>query len=610
MRLRLLATVATLALAGPAHAQTAQDAAAAKQLQTIITTLQGIEATLAAPPVVTPIIGVCGPANGVTVAAAPTTGRCAAGTASAVASTASAWTWSCAGAGGGASASCSAPVTIVNPPPPPTGVQDPGPSAALFASPYYACVRNFYVSLTGSDTAAGTQAAPWATLQHANDVGRQAGDCVNALPGTYTHGVMINSGGNLASSTGYVVYRCTVMDACTVTDVSAGGQNGSFVWNTTPAKAGAMGGSYVIIDGFTLAASAATLYGQGIDLWNGGAGFVNSVHHVWVLNSIISGYGQSGVQMNDGEYFYLVHNEIKGNAGAGCDAQGSGISYNNLKALTGYTPTPDDLSNSVTGPIGPGFHNAVLWNHVHNNAMTTCGSAASPYDTDGNNIIMDVLDWPGVSGASPYLGGVLIAFNVVYNSGGGGIHVNASTNITVANNSCYNSYLDPFNNGSSRACIDETNGYGDTFINNIAVSIPTPVATCGYQVVPYTMWNNAFNGSLLPGVVVNGVVVNPAQQPDVFSHNIAQTIGKSCGQGVVGVWNGDTLSATANKIGISPGWVAVGQTSPGTEMAPPVGTNFALAPGSAAIGYGLAESYLPASAVDAGACSSTFKVCP
>ena len=247
--------------------------------------------------------GACGSANGVAASSAPSSGLCSAGAASAVAGSGP-WTWSCAGAGGGASASCAAPAA--------PSPQKPGPSAQLFDNPYYTCATNYYVATTGNDSNNGkSPATPWLTLQHANNSlptgGTAAGSCINVAPGTYPQGVSITAGGNHASSSGYVVYRCTTMDACTVTDVSAGGQNGSFVFNPTQP----MTGNYVMIDGFTLTAASPDQFGQGVELWAGSNTFTNSVHHVWVLNNIISGYGQAGIQMNEGEYFLcIVHNNV------------------------------------------------------------------------------------------------------------------------------------------------------------------------------------------------------------------------------------------------------------------------------------------------------------
>jgi hypothetical protein len=73
---------------------------------------------------------------------------------------------------------------------------------------------------------------------------------------------------------------------------------------------------------------------------------------------------------------------------------------------------------------------------------------------------------------------------------------------------------------------------------------------------------------------------------------------------------GDSFSRAANKTNTDPMWEDVGSTSLGTETTPPVGINFALRPGSPAIGYGIKQPYLPAQSVDAGACSSSLAVCP
>jgi hypothetical protein len=42
----------------------------------------------------------------------------------------------------------------------------------------------------------------------------------------------------------------------------------------------------------------------------------------------------------------------------------------------------------------------------------------------------------------------------------------------------------------------------------------------------------------------------------------------------------------------------------------PATANFALQSGSPAIGYGQLQSYLPSSAINGGACSSTLPTCP
>ncbi len=480
--------------------------------------------------------------------------------------------------------------------------QKPGPSAALFNNPYYSCVRTFYVASSGADTSAGTSpSAPWLTLQHANDLGLVAGDCVNVQAGTYS-GVSISRGGNLASSTGYVTYRCTTLDACTINANAGVNGNAGFYFNTTAPMA-----NFVIIDGFKIAGSSTNSYGQGVELWDGSSPeLTNSGHHIWVLNSIIYGNSQSGIQMNDGEYLYVLHNTIYGNANSTCDAQGSGVSFAVLKAFSSYTPTGDDQTNPnpLIGSFVIGntfFHNVIEWNNIYNNAITKCGSAASPYNSDGNNIIIDS-NRSANGNTTDYRNPTLIAFNLTYNSGGGGIRVFFSEDVTAANNSCYNAYLDPYDSGSDRACISTSNSSTNTFINNIAIALPGAHSTCAYNSLPYAMWNNAINGSL-------ETLVDPDQKADVFASNISFLVGQSC-QSEVGMWNGDTYSSTTNKKSTNPMWVDVGSASTGTQASPPVGANFALRPGSPAIGYGITATYLPPYSVDVGACASALATCP
>jgi hypothetical protein len=347
-----------------------------------------------------------------------------------------------------------------------------------------------------------------------------------------------------------------------------------------------------------------TFYPVGVQVYNGDNSSKVASHHIWVLNSIIHGFGQAGIGFAASEYLYAIHNTSYGNANTQCDAQGSGIGMNIAHTVPSYVPTADDQTNPnpLLGPTwnkgdGTFFHVVFEYNVTYNNALTQCGTASNPYDTDGNGIIFDTnADFAG--NPTNYTAPMLAAFNVTYNNGGGGVHVFNSSNVTVANNTCFNNYLDPFMQGSARACIDDSGGSGSTFINNIAVAIPATVSSCGYFITPYTMWNNSVIGDPRAG-----------QATDTFSNNLTDTIGSSC-QGEIHVDNGDTYSSPPNLENTSAGWVNVGTTSTGTESAPPVGSNFALAPGSKAIGAGLTKPYLPASSVDIGACASALTTCP
>ena len=63
---------------------------------------------------------------------------------------------------------------------------------------------SFYVTTTGNDSNAGTQGAPWRTIQHAADTAR-AGSTVYVRGGVYEELVSINTSGN--ASDGFITFR-------------------------------------------------------------------------------------------------------------------------------------------------------------------------------------------------------------------------------------------------------------------------------------------------------------------------------------------------------------------------------------------------------------------
>jgi hypothetical protein len=542
----------------------------------------GCSGKVASPPS-SPVAGVCGAAASAATTSAPTSNLCASGTASIVTGNGP-FSWTCGGSRGGSNSSCSAPLTSQQ-----SGTEIPGPSAALFASPFYTCLNNFYVATDGDDGNDGTTQTsdgghgPWLTIQQADSSPRQAGDCINVEPGTYANGARISRGGNLASATGYVVYRCTELDACKVTDSSYG-----FSIVST-----GDGPNYVVFDGFELAASSEVTYGQGIYVWDGnenGSAAPPSSHHIWVLNNIIHDFGQSGVQMNDGEYFYVIHNATYDNANVTCDAQGSGISFVVEKAFAGYT------SNATDAQYAP-FHNVVSWNVSYANILTQCGNATNQYDTDGNGIIMDTFDNQGSTNVLyPYQS--LVAFNLTYGNGAKGIQVFRTSYVTVANNTSYDNNLDPFNNGTARGEINQAGGHGNTYINNIAYPLPaTSVsdARCQGTNPCYLMDNAAFLG---------GDSAGETDANNAWSNNISfggtPPYGNEDGNAVfdADAINCSGTGADPNKCNVNP------------LLTSPAASNFALSAGSPAIGYGLTESYLSPQSVDVGACSSKVTVCP
>ena len=494
--------------------------------------------------------------------------------------------------------------TVTGTSPAPTGVQKPGPSQALFDNPYYTCVRNFYVATNGSNSNNGTSpSTPWLTIANyeaKSGVNPTPGDCVNVAPGTYASGnAYLTRGGNNASSTGYIVYRCATMDGCTITASDwafAAGQNNS----SSP--------SYLIFDGFILAASGGAPNSDGIECQHGLTGTTAGCHHIMALNNIVSGHQLDGLHMVDGEYFYMSHNIVHNNAYQ-CGVYGSGISYVSLKPVASYTQTADDTNANnnaalnLIGIQGPAFsfNNLVAWNVVYNNAVNCGGRQVA---SDGNGIIMDSF-LTSNGNTINYANKTLVAFNVVYDNGGEGVQITASALITVSNNSCYNSSLDPYQNATYRPCIGVQGGAPPTnsnlFLNNIAYAVPP--ASCsgnytygpGYD-TPFVIGGNGGGG--------DAVYNSPG-------HNISYRAPTNSCVGENPTYNGNSAwSCTANKCATSPLWVNVGNTSTGLETTQPNGVNFALQSISPAIGYGVTETYLPAQSVDVGACYHTLTSCP
>jgi hypothetical protein len=581
-------------------------------------------------------------------------------------------------------------------------VQGPGPSQALFSSPYYQCVTNYYVATNGSNSNDGKAPVtvsghgPWLTLAHANfslpTGGAAAGSCINVAPGTYAAGVSITAGGNAATAIGYVVYRCATLNGCTINDHG----------NNVGHSAFGFGANYAMVDGFVLNGgngTSAYTVGVGSGCQSGACGYGGSDtvlghHHLWVLNNIISGYGQGGIQLNQGEYIYAIHNKIYNNShDCQTGAQGSNISIYLPIATPSYTPTADDQNNPVTGNTGDHFHQFIMWNALYNSYVCTSGTG----DTDGNGIILD--DWYGdqfgscVSGISPakggcaYLGGGLVAFNVSYNNGGGGVHVFSGQFVTVANNDVFNNAIDSHTTGTFHANMDENGSYAINFVNNVShqsciltgaladtqsamgvygtggkgyglasttlsAAITTTTATSvtvtsnakfpggGSSTTP---WNGDYtlpggNEIMIGGEIMqvtagwgtntwtvtrgfNGTTAATHSKGETvrwiqsyYTNNITQIDSGGCSEiDQENSPNNTYYSATANKKATSTGWIDVGNTSYGTDATPPVGANFALQGGSAAIGYGTIAApfnFLPSTAVDAGACHHSLATCP
>jgi parallel beta-helix repeat protein len=553
------------------------------------------------------IDGTCGSASGIATTSAPTANLCSLGSASAVTGMGP-WTWSCQGSNGGGNATCMAPLADAS------GPETPGPSAVLFAAPFYTCVQNFYVATNGNDSNPGTQAQPWATIQRADSASRSGGDCINVEPGTYQADIPIQHGGSGPTSTGYVAYRCTGLDACRVLAPGTG-----HLWGFEK------GGSFVVVDGFDIdgnneletdgiadacLATDDETYGEGSGTLNAG----NSSHHIWALNNLIHHCNLSGISFNDKEWFYAIHNTIYHNSFTSV-YQGSGISFVSVQCIEqggtncytggpagdyGYVPSGNDLIFSPSmGGYYP-FHNVVAWNSVYNNRIGFNNAVGCGNHTDGNGIILDTFtNLFSTAAVYPYQS--LVFNNVSFYNGGRGIHLFRTSNVTVANNTVYNNGTDYCNNSFRFGDLSQAGGSNNVWINNVSESVLTPAYSgsgCGSGT-----FCGAENSPLVAGDAGGFVDTNNTYISNVLFGGLG-----------VQLFNNDMnyFSCSNNQCSANPLFVSATSGTIGTTSASwtPGNGNFALLATSPAIAYGQTEPFLPASSVDSGACSHTLTSCP
>ncbi|MFC5458800.1 DUF1565 domain-containing protein [Massilia niabensis] len=202
-------------------------------------------------------------------------------------------------------------------------------SATLPATAY-----NYYVSPTGSDSAAGTQAAPFKTLARAAKAATRAGTTVFVAPGTYAGGFKTTANGTAASRIYWV--STTKWGAKIVPPT-----------NSTNKTAWDNRGNYVSIIGFDVDGSklaGGTKWTLGI--YTGGSYNViegNRVHHT--ANTIsCSSAGGSAIGVDS--YFNGVMTDVIGNVVH--DIGPAGCSY--VQGI--YVSTSGTIKNNVVYRVG------------------------------------------------------------------------------------------------------------------------------------------------------------------------------------------------------------------------------------------------------------------
>jgi hypothetical protein len=251
-----------------------------------------------------------------------------------------------------------------------------GPTTGIPATTY-----NYYVSPTGSDSAAGTKSAPFKTLAKAAQVATKASTTVWVAPGTYTGGFKTTASGTASAR---IYWVSTTKWGAKVVPGST-----SNIWDNR--------GNYVSIVGFDFDGSSKPTVTHGV--YSGGSYTMiqgNHVHHIAKSATCNSGGGSAiGVD----SYYNGVWNDVVGNVVN--DIAPPGCKY--IQGI--YVSTSGSVKNNLVYRVGEAaihlWHDA---NHVTITNNTVTGShygiivgggdfyhstTGDDYTVVNNNIIYD-----------------------------------------------------------------------------------------------------------------------------------------------------------------------------------------------------------------------------
>jgi hypothetical protein len=277
----------------------------------------------------------------------------------------------------------------------------------------------YYVSASGNDNNSGlTTSSPFKTIQRAADL-TNPGDTVSIMNGTYT---------NLPQAGSVVSIKRSGTANAWITYKAHPGHTPKIQHNTWQGI-GLSGVAYINISGIEIKGdndniSYSYAYSErynGSNARTNGTcisidGRNNSVHHVNIENNRVFNCGGGGIAVMAADYVKLNNNTVFNNAWYGVYG-GSGISF----------------LNSRNTDNNQGYKMYVTKNKVYNNRQYIPWNEAGKI-TDGNGIIIDS-SINGPNGA--YKGRTLIANNISYQNGGGGIIAHQSEHVDIVNNTSY-----------------------------------------------------------------------------------------------------------------------------------------------------------------------------
>jgi hypothetical protein len=395
------------------------------------------------------------------------------------------------------------------------------PSSLVSAT--YTAASGYYLSPSGSDSAAGTSSAPWLTPNHA----LSCGQTITALPGTYA-AANFQSGhwGTVSCPAGnnVVWLQCQTFDACKITSAS-----GDAMW---------VDQSYWGVQGWENSTSV-TANGA---CFHAGPSGSSTIHHIIFANDVANGCMGGGFTAYRAsttasvDYLAFV-GDVAYNA-----AQGSGACYSGLNI---YEPIASDTNT--------GTHMFVAGNFAYANVDGDPCAGTAP--TDGEGVNLDTFDFDQ-GGGTPYTQQAVVENNISVLNGGRGVYAeNNAAGTTHA--PIYFRYNTLFGN-NSQASQASCSGNGDLSTYN-ALNL-----TATYNLVQTDSATMCSSPQAKYAMAVSAV--NPSV---VFDYNFADGVG---GNNTY-IYTGDGFTfGPHNVIGTNPAYVNAANPGPpscsGTANAP------------------------------------------
>jgi hypothetical protein len=266
---------------------------------------------------------------------------------------------------------------------------------------------DFYVSVTGSDTNAGTLTQPFRTISYAYGKA-SAGTTLHVLPGTYTDytpnwGIHLGKSGTAANP---IVLRSETRGAAIVDGQNASNGNVCFY----------IDGSYNTVDGFVIRNGL----NGGVSIWANGNRVINNEIHHNGNNPSTSPNGRDGIYSNDGTANnYYANNSIHDNG-----RSGSNLDHGLYLCGQNETVINNLLFRNASSGLQIAGYTSVVNLKVYNNVMAWNGKQGiilwmklNGVDIK-NNIIYHNAQY-GVHSYAAHGRGVVFDHNLVYGNGSG-----------------------------------------------------------------------------------------------------------------------------------------------------------------------------------------------